>query len=191
VTVQVFVAPPEWPQPPEGWVPPAGWVPDPSWPPAPPGWQFWHTVPVIAPAAAAAPAPTPGELFGGRRHDLEAELEALQELVAATRDENTALSQANAAFRAETQRLTAAVDALNAELRRLLGIDPALVRAETARMIQERDSAQAQVRAVAAELATAQRQLVAVRDMTIMQEAHTTPRRTTASAPCDRTGCTR
>jgi len=175
MTVQVFVAPPDWPQPPEGWVPPDGWVPDPNWPPAPPGWQFWRTLPVIAPtppAAAAPPAPAKasGRLFGDRRKDLEAELETLQTRLAATLDENTTLSQANAAFRAEIQRLTAAVDASNAELRRLLGIDPALVRAETVRMVQERDATQAQVRAVAAELAAVRQQLVAVQDTAIPQE---------------------
>jgi hypothetical protein len=117
------------------------------------------------------PAKARGGLFGGRRKELEAELEALRILVAATRDENATLTQANAAFRAETQRLTAAVDASNGELRRVIGIDPALVRAETARMIQERDSAQAQLRATAAELAAGQHQLVAVQETAILQEA--------------------
>lgn len=101
---------------------------------------------------------------GGSREELEAEVQALRILIAATRDENTTLSQANAALRAEVHRLTVAVDASNTELRRVLGVDPAVMRAETAWMIQERDTAQAEVRAVTAELAAAQQQLLAARE---------------------------
>ena len=157
-------------------MPPNGWVPDPSWPPAPPGWQFWRPrsagVPVpLATAAPRQPAKPSGGLFGGRRKELEAELEALQIFVAGTREENSKLSQANAALRAETQRLTTAVDVSNAELRRVLGVDPSLLRAETARMIQDRDTAQAQAHAVAAELADMRVQLVAVQETAMLQEA--------------------
>jgi hypothetical protein len=174
VTDHVFVTPPGWPQPPDGWVPPAGWVPEPSWPPAPPGWQFWRTRPASTPPAVPVPEqPVKASigLFGGRRKELEAELEALRLVVEGTRDENVALGQANAALRAETQRLTAAVEASNNELRRVLSIDPALVRAETVRMIQDRDTAHAQAHTVAAELATARQQLVAVQETAILQEA--------------------
>jgi uncharacterized protein DUF4041/Meiotically Up-regulated Gene 113 (MUG113) protein len=110
-------------------------------------------------------------LFGARRRELESELEALQLVVTGTRDENVTLVQANAALRAETQRLTAAVDASNTELRRVLSLDPALVRAETGRMIQDRDAARAQAQAAAAELAGARQQLVAVQETAILQEA--------------------
>jgi hypothetical protein len=107
---------------------------------------------------------TPVGLFGGRRKELEAELEALQFTVAGAQEENAAL-------RVETQRLTAAVEASNTELRRVLGLDPALVRAETARMTRERDTARAQATAAADELAGVRQQLVAVQETAILQGA--------------------
>ena len=165
VADQIFVVPPDWPQPPAGWLPPAGWQPDPTWPPAPAGWQFWRT----PEPPAAEPKPS-GALFG-RRKELEAELEALQIFVSGTRAENDKLGRENTALRAETQRLGLAVDASNAELRRLLGMDPAVVRAQTAQMVHERDQLQAQTRTVLAELAAARHQLVAVQEMAILQEA--------------------
>jgi hypothetical protein len=122
-------------------------------------------------AVPVQPVKTSAGLFGGRRKDLGAELEALQIVVAGTRDENATLIQANAALRAETQRLNAAVDASGTELRRVLGIDPALVRAETTRLVQECDTAKAQAVTAAAEVASVRRQLVAVQETAILQEA--------------------
>jgi len=173
---QIFVVPPDWPQPPAGWLPPAGWQPDPTWPPAPAGWQFWRT----PEPPAAEPKPS-GVLFG-RRKELEAELEALQIFVSGTRAENERLGRENTALRAETQRLGLAVDASNAELRRLLGMDPAVVRAQTAQMVHERDQLQAQTRTVLAELAAARHQLVAVQEMAILRSTASRPARPT-SAP--------
>src|SRR5262245_55498085 len=109
----VFVVPPGWPQPPDGWVPPAGWSPDPSWPAPPPGWQFWRS-PETKPETKKA--------FGGKRKELEAEVEALQIFVAGAREENTRLTQRNAVLQKEMDRLAAAVEASNTELRRILGL---------------------------------------------------------------------
>jgi hypothetical protein len=122
-------------------------------------------------AVPVQPVKASAGLFGGRRKELEAELEALQIVVAGTREENATLIQTNAALRAETQRLTAAVEASNTELRRVLGIDPAVVRAETSRLVQEADTARAQAASAAAEVALIRQQLVAVQETAILQEA--------------------
>jgi hypothetical protein len=173
----VFVVPPGWPTPPDGWVPPADWHPDRSWPPAPDRWQFWQprqvpTSPPAPPTPSAEQVKAPGGgLFGGRRKELEAEVDALRIVTAGTRATNEALTGENTALRAETHRLAAAVEASTAELRRILRIDPAAVRAETQRMTSERDAAQAQVQAVLTELAAGRQQLVAVQETAILQEA--------------------
>ncbi|MEU4240845.1 DUF4041 domain-containing protein [Actinoplanes sp. NPDC026619] len=114
--------------------------------------------PALANPALANPGPKNSvSVFGGRRKELEAEVESLQIVVAGTRSENEAL-------RAETARLGGKVEASHAELRRLIGIDPAVLRAESVRMVQQRD-------ALCAEVTALRQQLVEVRETAILQQA--------------------
>jgi chromosome segregation ATPase len=71
------------------------------------------------------------------------------------------LRRENAALRAEIRRLESAVEASNGELHRLLGADPALVRAETERMLRDWGAAETRLRSTLAQLEAAQRQLAA------------------------------
>jgi hypothetical protein len=164
LTDQVFVVPPDWPQPPIGWTPPAGWRPDPLWPPAPQGWQFWQPRPPAPPAPFTEPPARTAGVFGGGRRRLEAELAALRADLARSRAENERLSRESTALRAEIDRLTTAVDASNAELRRVLGTDPAVVRADMIRLVRDRDTASAAVRAARRELAALRHQLVTAQE---------------------------
>lgn len=89
-----FNCPPGWPQPPAGWIPPEDWKPDPSWPPAPAGWQFWidevaQSSPTAPPvhgdqrrAFPDPPQPRKGLLSGGRKAELEDEVEYLRRALA-------------------------------------------------------------------------------------------------------------
>jgi hypothetical protein len=104
--------------------PPSGWVPPPAWRPDP----KW-------------PPPPPGWQFW-------------QTVTPAgtTEPDTGKLRSENAALRREIRRLEQAVEASNAELRRVLGTDPAVVRAETERMLRDRDTAQIQLRTALAQL---------------------------------------
>ncbi|MEV6630863.1 DUF4041 domain-containing protein [Actinoplanes sp. NPDC051470] len=122
-------------------------------------------------AEPVLPVKASAGLFGGRRKELEAEVNALGIVVAGARDENTRLSQRNVALQTEMDRLTAAVEASNSELRRILGLDPGLLRGEAARLVHERDVAREQAAVATAQLAALRQQLVAVQETAILQEA--------------------
>lgn len=121
-------------------------VAPPGWPQPPPGWE---PTPDWRPDPGWPPAPA-GWQFWQSPPDPHKEIGRLR--------------RENAVLRTEIRRLESAVEASNAELRRVLGIDPGLLRAETERMLRDRDAARVQLQTTLAHLDAVQRQPAAAPD---------------------------